>query len=150
MPSDWKRVAHEKECGGSEKSMGTKKTLSDCADSCREISSMFIYGTNDFGENKCKLFGAEECPCYCETSAKNGKCKMVDNSGYWLYKYVEVKKGEGTKTSLTQNKCILFIYKFISCFCCVFLKNRIVHYYNNFILHHKLYNCIGKRLSLFE
>ena len=72
--------------------MGKKRTLSDCADSCREISSMFIYGTNDFGETKC-YNGDGYCPCYCETSAKDGKCEWVDNSGYRLYKYIEGKKG---------------------------------------------------------
>ena len=92
-PSDWTKVTDEVECGGSEKSIGTVNSLKDCADSCRGISSMFIYGTNDFGENKCKTLGMEDCPCYCETSAKDAECEWVDNSGYKLYKYVESKKG---------------------------------------------------------
>ena len=95
--SDWRKVTDEVECGGSEKSMGTVNTLLDCADACREISSMFIYGTNDFGEIKCKTNGKEDCPCYCETSSKNGNCKWVDNSGYILYKYIGRKKGKGNK-----------------------------------------------------
>ena len=99
FPSDWKKVNDEVECRGSEKDMGTTNTLIDCANSCREISSMFIYGTNEFGETKCKTNGKEDCPCYCETAAKNGHCRWVDNSGYSLYKFVEGKKGKGIKTN---------------------------------------------------
>ena len=90
---DWTKVADKKECGGSEKDTGTKKTLGECAKSCREISSMFIYGTNDFGSTKCKTNGKEDCPCYCETSSEDGKCQMVENEGYKLYKYVDVNGG---------------------------------------------------------
>ena len=54
---------------------------------------MFVYGTNDFGETKCKTNGAEDCPCYCETSYnKDGECKLIENNGYNLYKYKEGKK----------------------------------------------------------
>ena len=91
-PSYWISIADKTECGGSEISKGTKKTLSDCAKTCQGLSSMFIYGTNDFGEDKCKTNGTEDCPCYCETSYnKAGECKMVENNGYRLYKYKDGK-----------------------------------------------------------
>ena len=47
---------------------------------------MFIFGTNDFGENKCVTNAG--CDCYCETSAAmDGTCNMIDNIGYRLYKF---------------------------------------------------------------
>ena len=100
LPLDWIKVADKKECGGSEKGTGTKKTLAECAKSCREISSMFIYGTNDFGNSRCKTNDNEDCPCYCETSSEDGECSMVENKSYKLYKYVNVK--EGNKKAYTK------------------------------------------------
>ena len=87
----WAKIADKKECGGSEESKGTKKTLEECAKSCKGISSLFIYATNDFGSKYCKTNGMEDCPCYCETSSTDGRCKMgqlIDNGAYKLYKYV--------------------------------------------------------------
>ena len=111
-PSDWIKVTDEKECGGSEKSIGTKKTLSECAENCRGISSMFIYGTNDFGETKCKTNGKEDCPCYCETSSKDGECKWVDNKGYSLYKYVEnVEARKGKKCGANIHLYHLWVFR---------------------------------------
>ena len=93
MPLDWTKVADKKECGGAEKGTGTKKTLAECAKSCREISSMFIYGTNDFGDSICKINDNEYCPCFCEKSSEDGECSMIENKSYNLYKYVNVKEG---------------------------------------------------------
>ena len=70
----------------------TKKTLAECAKACRGISSMFIYGTNDFGTSRCNKW-REYCECYCETSSKAGKCQMIFNAGYKLYKYIDDKEG---------------------------------------------------------
>ena len=61
------------------------KTLDECAKACWGISSMFTYGTNDYGEKKC---GTQGCPCWCETATKEGTCQMIDATGYNLYKYI--------------------------------------------------------------
>ena len=74
-------------------SKGRTKTLDECGKTCLGISAMFVYGTNDFGSSKCNTDGKEDCLCYCETSADEGECQMVDNTGYKLYRYVHGKKG---------------------------------------------------------
>ena len=46
---------------------------------------MFIFGTNDFGQNRCDEDG---CVCVCETGAKDdGTCNMISHDGYNLYKF---------------------------------------------------------------
>jgi len=91
---DWTKVADKKECDGSEDNKGPKKTLAECAEECRGISSMFIYGTNDFGTSRCKK-DEEDCECFCEISSKDGKCENeIDNPGYRLYKYKDSKEGK--------------------------------------------------------
>ena len=50
---------------------------------------MFIYGTNDFGEERCF---ADGCSCFCETSAMpNGTCNTTSHMGFVLYKYESSK-----------------------------------------------------------
>ena len=45
---------------------------------------MFIFGTNDFGEDKCDN---GLCECYCEANTENdGTCEQVDSNGYRLYR----------------------------------------------------------------
>ena len=85
-------VANAKECSGTELDVDDFKTVQECADRCYGTSSMFIYGTNDFGANKCKKkyhwWGDIQCPCYCETAAtKRGECTIVHHSGYKLYRF---------------------------------------------------------------
>ena len=87
---EWTIAAERKECSGSEISKSKKLNIESCASSCKGFSSMFIYGTNDFGANRCNSNGY--CDCYCETSASNkGTCNMVDNNGFRLYKYTNRK-----------------------------------------------------------
>merc|ERR1719505_552342 len=66
-------VAHAKECGGKEIDVGKFRTVDECASKCAVESMMFAFGTNDFGENKCKKrfiwWGDIQCPCYCETES---------------------------------------------------------------------------------
>ena len=81
---EWEVVADKMECDGSEFSIGMVSTLEECAKKC-VWSSMFIYGTNDFGSNRCDETG---CRCICESAAKTiGTCDQVDHKGYRLYKY---------------------------------------------------------------
>ena len=80
-------VAEKKECGGSETNMGWKRTVADCADACRGKASMFTYGTNDFGTNKC-LLPCRGCKCFCETASSSGTCnEELNHDGFRLYKY---------------------------------------------------------------
>ena len=81
---EWSLVAEKKECDGSEAFIGWVSTLEECAKKC-VWSSMFIYGTNDFGSNKC---GKSSCKCYCEKAASAvNTCNQIDHSGYRLYQY---------------------------------------------------------------
>ena len=90
--SDWYLVAETWECGGFEKYAGRKTTLEECAYSCRRSTYMFIYGTNDFGENRCDSSG---CVCYCELQSVPGRCDYrVRHKGYRLYRYIYDNIGE--------------------------------------------------------
>ena len=102
-------MAEKQECGGNEKYVGRKKTLDECAHSCRGTTSMFIYGTNDFGERKC---GSSGCYCFCELSSTAGKCNQVSHNGYRLYKYESVNIGK-----VINNSCVMpltiFVYQLL-------------------------------------
>ena len=77
----------KKECGGKEESKGKLDSLQECADACYGVASMFIFGTNDFGKDRCESNG-KQCDCYCETSANDdGTCDITDHDGFRLYKY---------------------------------------------------------------
>ena len=64
---------------------GTELTIKDCAAACMGLTSMFSFGTNDFGQSKCN---ATKCNCLCETSSTtDGNCSTTDTDGYRLYTY---------------------------------------------------------------
>lgn len=115
---EWTFEDERKECGGTETDVGSKKTLSECAKSCRGTSSMFIYGTNDFGDPKCT--NSEGCSCYCEISSRGGECNKVDHNGYRLYKYKNVDKGTFiiTKVLVTKYRLLsqLYLFSYINIF----------------------------------
>ena len=78
-------VAEKTECDGSEIEKGYLPYIEDCAANCEEISTMFAFGTNEFGTNRC---GAGGCKCLCETGATDERtCNRIDHNGYLLYKY---------------------------------------------------------------
>ena len=80
------------ECGGEDVSVGRFHEVSQCAEQCRSISSMFIFGTNEFGLTRCDESG---CICYCETESTNvGTCNREDDMGYNLYTYVKPSSGK--------------------------------------------------------
>merc|ERR1712133_277245 len=106
-------VAEKKECSGAEAYIGWVSTLEECAKKCM-WSSMFIYGTNDFGSNKC---GETSCKCYCETAASAvNNCNQINHSGYRLYQYKiadNVCTGnyqEGGKRPPAGTKCVVDVY----------------------------------------
>ena len=81
----WNLVGQKLDCDGSEEAIGRLTEIGDCASACIGISSMFIFGTNDFGTNRCYDDG---CECFCETSASPiGSCNTISHEGYRLYKY---------------------------------------------------------------
>ena len=60
-------------------------SIDECAMACDGVSSMFVFGTNDFGTTRCY---ADGCTCLCETGAKNdGTCDTIENKGYHLYRF---------------------------------------------------------------
>ena len=76
-------VREKAECGGSEVYLN-HPSLDECAKACIGISSMFAFGTNDFGTTRCF---DEGCACLCETGANDdGTCNVVGHSGFRLYK----------------------------------------------------------------
>ena len=78
-------VSEKKECLGGDYENGKFHAVDDCAALCNGVSSMFAFGTNDFGTSRCYVDG---CRCLCETSATaEGTCTTVDHNGYRLYKY---------------------------------------------------------------
>ena len=79
-------VEEKKECIGSETNQGKMTSVSDCANACKGNASMFIFGTNEFGQKRCDGDG---CYCYCETD-KN--CDMVSHNGYRLYTFIGSSK----------------------------------------------------------
>lgn len=83
--ADWVLVADKMECGGSEETTGYFSSLEECAGSCQKISSMFIFGTNDYGTDRCQN---GTCRCFCETAATaDGICSQINHNGFRLYKY---------------------------------------------------------------
>ena len=101
-------VAEKSECGGSEIMTGKFASISECASSCENTASMFIFGTNDFGNPKCDyvINGARLCACFCETSATDsGTCTIITQTGYRLYKFVSSECG-GWEFQCSNGKCI--------------------------------------------
>ena len=84
-------VKKRTECAGEEVNLGRHYELYQCADSCRNISSMFIFGTKEFGFAKGTIWercGEGGCECRCETGATiDGNCPKKDHDGYNLYTF---------------------------------------------------------------
>ena len=87
---DWELVANKKECTGNEYSEKNFSTLSDCAKFCKtgtHKATMFAFGTNDYGTDRC--YSDEKCKCLCELAASSeGTCTQRNNKGYRLYRYI--------------------------------------------------------------
>ena len=78
-------VEETKECTGTEISKGNKDSIDECAKACNGVASMFAFGTNDFGVQRCYGDG---CACACETGAEDdGTCDTVDHKGFHLYRF---------------------------------------------------------------
>ena len=65
-------------------------SVDKCAEACKGVAEIFIFGTNDFGNDRCYEDG---CKCICETSAEDdGTCDVVQHDGYRLYKFIPPSK----------------------------------------------------------
>lgn len=81
----WQLYAEKAECSGSEINKGSLQALADCALRCSGVSSMFAFGTNDYGATTCTIGG---CNCFCEIAATvEGTCNMKNTTRYRLYRY---------------------------------------------------------------
>ena len=56
----WRIVGLKRECAGKSKSLGMIATIGECARECKKEASMFAYGTNDFGTDRCY---DQKCKC---------------------------------------------------------------------------------------
>jgi hypothetical protein len=96
--SGFVQIGEKIECDGEEIIAGVFNSIKDCASICRGISTLFAFGTNDFGGIQCESGG---CRCSCETIASDvGKCssnssggKVIVNKDYRLYKYQNPDSG---------------------------------------------------------
>ena len=81
-------MADKTECSGSEIGKPLAPDIESCAQSCRGVSSMFIYGRNGGSCNRCYTNG---CTCVCETGAMpDGTCPTTSaHCGYDLFKVEE-------------------------------------------------------------
>ena len=84
---DYEHLADKQECsGGKETFKGRFKNVGECAAACRGESQLFIYGTNDYGNNRCNSTGF--CKCYCEHNSEEFRCPTTSHTGYRLYAFV--------------------------------------------------------------
>ena len=60
-----------------------RSNIEECAKSCTNVSSMFIYGQK--GSKEC---GADNrCVCTCMVDAVNGSCQQMTRENVDLYRY---------------------------------------------------------------
>ena len=86
LAASYELVAKKAECNGAEHYIKNSPSVAACAKACSGKASMFAYGTNQFGNNRCSSDG--NCRCLCEIASANGECtKQVQHTGYNLYKY---------------------------------------------------------------
>ena len=76
-------VGQKTKCKGSGSNQGKVTSVSECEALCADASSMFSFGTNDFGGEKC-VNGNCECVCEEYTQA-DSDCEQVVSTGYRLY-----------------------------------------------------------------
>ena len=118
-------VAEHTQCKGTENNEGKMNSIDECANACRKKSSMFVFGTNDFGGNGCDNQG---CKCLCETGANaDGSCENVQNKDYRLYRLSSLGKYEPYGNQLL--KIILSLSTIIFHIAHIFCRNKQSSYY---------------------
>ena len=102
----WELVATKRECSGNEYQVGQLSTLSDCATFCKSgaipgNATMFAFGTNDYGTNRC--YSDEKCKCLCELAASSeGTCTQTNHKGYRLYRYIDTSTTDVSTTDTSK------------------------------------------------
>ena len=67
------------------------RKIDDCATTCRGVSQIFAYGTNDFGGNGCH---EGLCKCHCIDELNYDKCKIMNYNDYWFFKFNDKFKND--------------------------------------------------------
>ena len=72
--------------------LGGLTSIDQCAIACKDLASMFAFGTNAFGDNRYFRDGGY---CLCETSANDdGTCDISEHMGYNLYRFTNWESGK--------------------------------------------------------
>ena len=116
---NWILVAEKAECEGPygwpyEVWKGFLSDVDSCAEACKGDSSMFTFGTNDFGREFCRYNNDYDgCSCTCELLVhSNGTCKkgLLASPGYRLYRIEKGKMSVVDVPAVYINKSIGYQY----------------------------------------
>ena len=82
----WELVENKVVCDDPEEfKVGSYLSIEHCAAGCYGRASMFNYGTNEFGKQRC--WKINQCECWCMPSAsRDGVCDVTSQKGYRLFK----------------------------------------------------------------
>ena len=80
---DYELVSEKAKCPGDFLMDCNRVNAAECAESCRNVSSMFSYGRN--GSIQCDADG--KCQCTCLLDAVNGSCQQMTRENVDLYRY---------------------------------------------------------------
>ena len=80
--SGFQLVSEEAQCEGSWIYDCPRPNVVSCAESCRTISSMFLFGR--YGTGKCDA--NNNCACLCSTTAVNGSCTQESSVNFNLFR----------------------------------------------------------------
>ena len=106
-------MAEARECSGTKEHGCLQTSAENCARSCHNRSSMFVFASSS---GRCH---GGKCECFCETSASaNGTCNQTENSATDLYKF-EV---EPTATTLPKTSSSPGIGKMCMLICRVLIS----------------------------
>ena len=73
-------------CSGQKIPRDLAESVDDCANKCRGVSKMFMFGTDDFGYHSTCESG--RCLCYCESDSEpEGSCTIDDYDGFRQYEF---------------------------------------------------------------
>ena len=79
-------MAEQKYCEGEQVHRADVSTIDGCAVQCDGLSSMFVVGTNDYGNSSQCVDG--KCKCICQPDAANdGTCDQKSDTRFRLFKF---------------------------------------------------------------
>ena len=110
----------KKKCLGDDIDYGHIATLQECAEKCKNVKSMFIYGRT---ADVCTMKGMSYiCVCSCESKASpDGHCTVINNINYDLYRFIQ--KGKIFLESLSYNSYQLIMAESVfDCWLCKYLR----------------------------